>query len=407
MTDTPENTETVPRARYIREKAAREQAEDLLENKSLELYMANQSLEDAVRKAKNDSARVNAIMNSMKDIAIATDEQLNIHDANIQAIMFLGKALPDLKDQSLLQMLPVSNPPQYQDLIREFLDENSEVQDIEIFFNNDDQTCFELSISSFQHNDETYLLHILRDISRRKVMMREQQRMEGELAQAAKWEAVGQLAGGIAHEINTPSQYIGDNLKFLSDSSKDVFAILEKALALKVACNGKEEYASLVAGIDEAIEEYDLPFLLEELPLAFQQSSEGIAQVSRIVLAMKNFSHPGTEDKEPIDINQAIDTTLTVSRNEWKTIASLETDFDETIGAVKCIPGAMNQVFLNLIVNAAHAIADHKNGAQGELKVSTKKLDDQVEIRISDTGGGIPEEHQAKIFDPFFTTKDV
>ncbi len=167
---------------------------------------------------------------------------------------------------------------------------------------------------------------------------------------------------------------------------------------------------AVLAETEAAAEQANIDFLMKEIPGAIQQSLEGVDRVARIVRAMKDFSHPGTGEKTPIDLNRAIDTTLTVARNEWKYVAKIATDFDDKLPLVPCLPGELNQVILNLVVNAAHAIADVVgNGAKGlgVITASTHRCGDWVEIRIRDTGTGIPEKVRGKVFDPFFTTKPV
>ena len=151
-----------------------------------------------------------------------------------------------------------------------------------------------------------------------------------------------------------------------------------------------------------------MTLLREEVPPAIQDSLNGVERVARIVRAMKVFSHPGAETKTPTDINEAIESTVTVASNEWKDVAELTLDLDESLPLVPCRPGEFNQVILNLVVNAADAIADaNDNGAKGQLTVSTQLRGDHAEIKVSDTGTGIPEAAQPRIFDPFFTTKEV
>jgi signal transduction histidine kinase len=175
------------------------------------------------------------------------------------------------------------------------------------------------------------------------------------------------------------------------------------------AAKAGEVTKGIIAEVQESIEKTDIAYLNEEIPKAIQQSIEGVERVTGIVRAMKEFSHPGTKEKELIDINKAIENTLTVSRNEWKYIADVVTEFDPSLPLVPCLPGEFNQVILNIIINAAQAIAE-KNGTsagKGNIRVSTLKQNGWAEIRISDTGPGIPEQIRSKIFDPFFTTKEV
>ncbi len=229
--------------------------------------------------------------------------------------------------------------------------------------------------------------------------------LERELRHMQKMESLGTLAGGIAHEINTPVQYVGENLRFLADSFSELCKESQKLEGLIEAASADGQLADLVAEVDTTAEA-DTGYLREEIPTSIHQSLEGIEQISEIVRAIKEFSHPDAKEKSAIDINRAIETTLTVARNQWRYVADVETDFDDTLPPVLCLPGEFNQVLLNLIVNAAHAISERGVEEKGRITLSTRKKGDRVEVRISDTGVGIPAENREKIFDPFFTTKD-
>jgi PAS domain S-box-containing protein len=234
--------------------------------------------------------------------------------------------------------------------------------------------------------------------------------LRGQLLQAQKLESVGQLAAGIAHEINTPTQYIGDNVRFLKDAFQDLTSLLSNYEKLLASAKADTLSRDLVQEVAAAVEKADAGYLLEEIPKAIEQTVEGITRVSKLVSAMKEFSHPGTKEKTPLDLNRAIESTITVARNEWKYVADLETEFDPSLPLVSCQPGEFNQVILNLIVNAAHAIADvaGKGGSKkGLIKVQTRNCPEWIEIRIQDTGSGIPEKARARVFDPFFTTKEI
>ena len=233
---------------------------------------------------------------------------------------------------------------------------------------------------------------------------------EREFRQAQKLEAIGQLAAGIAHEINTPVQYVGDNIRFLDEAFRDLVALNEQYASLLKAVQRAEPVTALIHELEEVIAQADIPFLLDEIPKTIQQSMDGVSRIGEIVRAMKEFSHPGSEEKVHIDINRILASTITVSRNEWKYVADVETDLAPDLPLLPCLAGEINQVFLNLIVNAAHAINDiTENGTMGKglIRLSTCIRDGWLEIRVADTGGGIPEDVQDRIFDPFFTTKKI
>jgi PAS domain S-box-containing protein len=247
---------------------------------------------------------------------------------------------------------------------------------------------------------------IVSDITERKQLEADHGRMELELRVAQKLEAVGQLAAGIAHEINTPIQFVGDSVQFLKESFEDLGRLLADYRDACAATTGPETEALRVR-VERAEADADVAYAQERVPAAFERTLEGIERVASIVRAMKEFAHPQTE-QAPADLNRALATTLIVARNEYRYVAEIDTQFAE-LPPVICNLSDLNQVFLNLIVNAAHAIQDTQSApaANGTIRICTAHHGDTAVVRVSDTGGGIPDAIRTRIFDPFFTTKAV
>jgi two-component system NtrC family sensor kinase len=251
-------------------------------------------------------------------------------------------------------------------------------------------------------------IHIFRNINKQKKDELERKKLHSQLLQAQKLESVGQLASGIAHEINTPAQFIGSNIEFLDEAFGDILNIVA---SIHTETNVLELEKRVAPKLDEIFKEGDWEYLSEEIPKAIKQSKEGILRVSSIVLAMKEFSHPGDRSKEPADLNHIITTTVTVARGEWKYVANVKTDFDTNIPQIPVIINEIGQVVLILLVNAAQTIAeklgDNPTDEKGTITIITSDLGSGIQLRIRDTGMGIPKTVQPRIFDPFYTTKMV
>jgi signal transduction histidine kinase len=221
----------------------------------------------------------------------------------------------------------------------------------------------------------------------------------------ARLEALGTMASGIAHEINTPIQFIGDNLQFISDSFETIDQLLHRYDALFRAAKDADLLGAETDAVGEAIEEAELDFLREELPGAIEQSLSGIQQVARIASAMKSFARRGGNEMEVADINHAIEMTSAICRNEWKYDADLDLSLDPDLPKVTCHAGELSQVWLNLIVNAAHAIRANPDLTRGRINVTTKTVDEGIEVSVADNGTGMPDEVRERVFEPFFSTK--
>jgi len=243
---------------------------------------------------------------------------------------------------------------------------------------------------------------IVRDVT-------EQKELEERLLETQKLGAIGQLAAGVAHEINTPMQFIGDNLHFVRTAVEDLLRLLDHykaaAAAGETAALGPAKLGELAAAEVEA----DFDYSRQALPEALERSLSGVERVSAIVRAMKSFAHPGADQLAPTELKSLIESTVVVATNEWKYVADVDLSLDADLPPVPCIAGELNQVVLNLIVNASHAISDvvGDSGKKGRIKIETSKDETHAEIRVVDTGTGIPEAARAKVFEPFFTTKEV
>jgi signal transduction histidine kinase len=246
----------------------------------------------------------------------------------------------------------------------------------------------ELAITPVQVDDATIFTAFVRDLT-------DQKRLETDLAHAQKMESIGQLAAGVAHEINTPNQYIGDNLTFIKDS----FGAIRKAVDPLLQNTG-----------DETLDQnnMDLLFAIKEIPNAIREALEGVQRVGSIVKAMKDFSHPGQEERTAVDLNRVINSTVAVARNEWKYNCRIDLNLEEDLPTIEGDACELGQVFLNLLINSVHAIKERfQSEPLGVISISTSSMGDSVEVTLSDNGCGIPEGAITRVFDPFFTTKPI
>jgi two-component system NtrC family sensor kinase len=230
-----------------------------------------------------------------------------------------------------------------------------------------------------------------------------QRSLDAEIHQESKLESLGRLSAGLAHEINSPIQFVGDNARFLEEAYQELIRVVEVYRAL-IDTSNPIGWLERQERVREAEAGIDFDYLQKEIPSAVAQTLEGIDRVSTIVRAMKTFSHPGHKEQVPADLNEAVAATVTVTRHQISDVADLRLELSD-LPPVRCNIADLNQVFLNLVVNAADAIEE--TGRRGRITVATAVEGTDVVVRVSDTGCGIPENVRSKIFDPFFTTKDV
>lgn len=260
----------------------------------------------------------------------------------------------------------------------------------------------ELSITpAFIHQEMMFTAYV-RDLGERK-------RLEAELSHSQKIQTVGQLATGMAHEINTPNQYIGDNLRFLQESFEGISeAVQGMRTAGKLSESGELRDETLVESVERHYQAADLDFVIEEVPRAIEHALEGVDRVAKIVSAMKTFSHPGQVTQTTVNLNKVIESTVEVARNEWKYVATIDLQLDQALPSFQGYPGELGQVFLNMIINSIHAIQE-KFGKElaGRMVIKTEVQGDHVVVSIADNGAGIPQSARQHIFEAFFTTKEV
>lgn len=237
----------------------------------------------------------------------------------------------------------------------------------------------------------------------------ERRRAERELNRTQMLQAIGKLAAGVAHEINTPIQFVGDNIHFLSNSFEQLNSVMKAYAHLKEQAAQHTELKGIIDEINRLEQEADIDFLNREIPAALEQSREGIDRVSAMVSAMRDFSHLDERRKVLADINKALKSTVVILRNELKYVADVEMDFDPAIPKLMCHLDDLNQVFLNLLINAGHAVdevIDTSKNERGLITIKTSLENDNIIIKISDSGPGIDTAVGDKIFEQFFTTKE-
>ena len=261
-----------------------------------------------------------------------------------------------------------------------------------------EQFPIEVSMICVLTKDSPVYTAFVRDISQRK-------RLEENLAHTSKMESLGQLASGVAHEINTPNQYIGDNVRFVDASFGKLAALIDE---YRSAIDGAKLSAEKAEAIAKKEAEADLEFTTKEIPSALSQALEGVERVGSIISAMKVFAHPSVESFSEIDLNKIVESSVTVARNEWKYVADVTMDLDQTLPVIQGNRGELSQVVLNLVINSAQAIEERfKGSSKGTITITTRCNHDIVVLTIADNGAGIKPEIADKVFDPFFTTKGV
>ena len=359
---------------------------------------------NAVKVLEESELKFRSIIHFASDAIIIIDEKGIVADSNQSVENTFGFERKEIKGKNIEILIPSEeNRKSIFEIFNEQMNNKSSSQ-VELLCKKKDNTIFpaELSFGSWVVGMKRSYALFIRDIS-------EKIRVENQLALSRKMEAIGELAAGIAHEINTPMQFISDNTNFIKESFESFSEYLTE-LNLKLLEDNKITIEELKEFTKQKEEALDMNFLMEEIPEAIGQTIEGIERVTKIVKTMKEFSHPSSKEKVLTDLNKNINDTVIITKNEWKYVADVELNLDDNLPLVKCLPDEINQVLLNITVNAAQAIEEKvgKNPeTKGKIVYSTFAEDNFVVIIIEDSGIGIPKENLQKIFGPFFTTKEV
>lgn len=345
----------------------------------------------------DQTIRLNTVLDTAASGIITINQVGEILTFNQAAEQMFGYSAQEIIGKNVKFLMPDPVASAHDDYLRRYKETQKAFiigtrREVDALRKNDTIFPVMLCVNPMIINGETFFSGFIDDITETKTLA-------AQLLQAQKLEAIGQLASGIAHEINTPIQYIGDNLSALQANFSEILACQTKLYEIADS-HFKTE-------LDKLIEQHDLEFILEDSPKAIKQAKEGVERVAEIVKAMKSFSHlEVSQSKQQANLHDCLKNALTISRNSYKYIAEIDTEFADDVGYIECFPSELNQVFLNLIINAAHAIEEKQNGI-GLIKIKTRKIDNMIEISIQDNGAGIAPAIQEQVFNMFFTTKEV
>jgi PAS domain S-box-containing protein len=374
------------RRQLEREQQARLDAERLLESKSNELYAANADLQRQADLNRANVKFLNAVLDQMPVGLCLSQLTGELKMANPVARDMLELNPKHVTQANMRQFFPK--------LVIEKMQAGHPFK-VDMLRPDGKLVPAEVVVSPLFQGTTHSLIWLVTDITERRRAEEKQRKLEGELRQAQKMESLGVLSAGIAHEINTPLQFARDNINFIQDAFKsfhDAFDDVKQHLDTTI--------------VDEAWQKFDLEFHLAESPKAIADTMEGLNRVGEIVRAIKEFAHPSGTTLQANDLNKMIQNAVMVTRNNWKYVAEVETELATDLPMVECCGGEIGQVLLNLIGNAADALAEHQSGRKGKITIATRMQDQTVEIIVADDGPGIPPQILPRIFDPFFTTKE-
>lgn len=369
--------------------------EAMIEDKTRQIYLAKQTAEAALERLRN-------VHRTMPSALLTVDAEGAIADANTAAHEMLGQPAGDLAGVRPSRWLAPNREPSFHQLFASCA--AGEVVRTEHALLSADGTEVPVLLSASGYSNPGAargLVVVAFDI-------RDRMRLEADLRQAQKLEAVGQLATGVAHEINTPAQYVSDSIFFLEEMWGEQSRRVTAYQALADSAESTGVLAGALQDLTDATGDIDVEGIEDEVPPTFQRVHEGLEQVGRIVRALMDFAQADATEPVPLDLVRSLEDALAISRGSYRDVARLETDL-QPVPKVLCHPQELGQVLLNLITNAADAIEERRKSSpiEGVLRVSVKSECDGALVGVSDNGSGIPPAVQERMFEPFFTTKPV
>jgi PAS domain S-box-containing protein len=384
-----------------RERVAREQAERLLASRERELHQRELEAQAIASKLRNANSLLSEIMSAVPDVILTCSAEFEIRSCNDATLDLLGVEPLALRGRRLDEILPGLEARLAALPEGVFFPRTVEARRVD-----GSATPVDLRGHKGPIGRKIHYLLVFHDISARLNEEAERKSMERQLDEMRRLEAIGSLSAGIAHEINTPIQFIGDNLDYLRDALRNIHASYERYESLARVAERDGRYAEELRGVRAFNDEIKLGSLIAEILAALTESREGIKQVRDIVLLMKEFAHPGSGGKDPVDVNAVLRNVVEICRNRRKGVAEIVFDLDEKLPQTPCRKGQVQQVLLNIVINAIDAI-DEAKPEKGVIRIKTVAENGFAKIFISDNGCGVPQSLREKIYDPFFTTKPV
>ena len=387
--------------RLTREIASRKEAERLLEVRSRELYEKNQELRSSSLNLLEHVELISTVIDAVPHIVLTCNEDFIVEMANSASAKLLDYPPERLVGHHIGMFVPG-----YANYRRELGTESFLIPELAVRKSDGNVIQGELRGRRTRVKDKDFIVIVISDTSARKAAEALKEKINRQMHESRRLEAIGTLSSGIAHELNTPIQFIGDNVKFVGLSLNKIYESYKRYDELKCACEADGLLPETVARLNKFNEDIQLPVLVGEIMSAIRETVDGIRQMRDIALLMKEFTHPGTGSPEPCDINRVVESAITICRSRHKNVVALETDLAAGLPEVTCRKGQIQQVLVNMIVNAVEAI-EEQGVTTGIIRLETRRLGDAARIEISDNGPGIPNGLWEKIFDPFFTTKQV